>query len=47
MPQEGKRTIDYWRVMIVYLNGETSANRIFRDRKGAAAWPADKKSRRS
>jgi hypothetical protein len=38
MPQKVKRKIDYWRVVIVYSNGETSANRIFRDRKKAAAW---------
>jgi hypothetical protein len=39
MPQKkSERRIDYWRVVIVYSNGETSANRIFRDRNKAAAW---------
>lgn len=39
MPQKkSKRTIDYWRVVIVYMDGTTSANRVFRDRNKAASW---------
>jgi hypothetical protein len=38
MPQKVKRNIDYWRAVVLYSDGETSANRIFRDRKRAAAW---------
>jgi hypothetical protein len=39
MPQKkSEPQIDYWRVVIVYSNGETSANRIFRDRDKAASW---------
>jgi hypothetical protein len=38
MPQKKSRKIDYWRVVIVYSNGETSANRVFRDRNKAVAW---------
>jgi hypothetical protein len=33
-----ERKIDYWRVVIVYSNGETSANRVFKDRDKAASW---------
>jgi hypothetical protein len=39
MPQKKfQRTIDYWRVVVVYLDGETSANRIFKDQNKAASW---------
>ena len=39
MPQEkSKRTTDYWRVVILYSDGETSANRIFKDQNKAASW---------
>jgi hypothetical protein len=39
MPQnESERKIEYWRVVIVYSDGETSANRVFRDRNKAASW---------
>jgi hypothetical protein len=39
MPQnESERKIEYWRVVIVYSDGETSANRVFRDRTKAASW---------
>jgi hypothetical protein len=39
MPQnESERKIEYWRVVVVYSDGETSANRVFRDRNKAASW---------
>jgi hypothetical protein len=38
--KDAERKIDYWRVVIVYSNGETSANRVFRDRNKAASWAA-------
>jgi hypothetical protein len=48
MPQKkSKRKIDYWRVVIVYSDGETSANRIFKDKNKAASWAANKRSRMS
>jgi hypothetical protein len=33
-----ERKIEYWRVVIVYSDGETSANRVFKDRNKAASW---------
>jgi hypothetical protein len=39
MPQnESERKIGYWRVVVVYSDGETSANRVFRDRNKAVSW---------
>jgi hypothetical protein len=38
MTKKNLRKIDYWRVVIVYSDGETSANRIFKDRNKAASW---------
>lgn len=30
--------IEYWRVVIIYTDGETSGNRIFRDQFKAEQW---------
>jgi hypothetical protein len=40
MPQKkkAKREIQYFRVIITYSDGETSGNRIFKDRAKAEKW---------
>ena len=36
--QKVNRKIDYWRVTIVYKDGESSGNRVFADRTKAENW---------
>jgi hypothetical protein len=40
MPRKTKRKRDYWRVVIVYTDNETSANRVFNDLDRAKKWAA-------
>jgi hypothetical protein len=32
--------LHYWRVVIVYIDNETSGNRVFKDREKAEQWAA-------
>jgi hypothetical protein len=45
MPKENeaKRERHYFRVLITYDNGETSGNRVFKDREKAEEWAAGQK----
>jgi hypothetical protein len=38
--KKAKRKLDYWRVVIVYTNGETTGNRVFKDLDRAKRWAA-------
>jgi hypothetical protein len=40
MPRKVKRKHDYWRVVIVYVDNETSGNRVFNDLARAKRWAA-------
>jgi hypothetical protein len=40
MPKKAKRKHDYWRVVIVYTDNETSGNRVFKDLDRARRWAA-------
>jgi hypothetical protein len=40
MPKKAKRKLDYWRVIIVYTDSETSGNRVFSDIEKAKRWAA-------
>lgn len=37
---KAKRKHNYWRVVIVYTDNETSANRVFNDLERAKKWAA-------
>jgi hypothetical protein len=38
--RKAKRKHNYWRVVIVYVDGESSGNRVFRDLNRAKRWAA-------
>jgi hypothetical protein len=40
MAHRPKRKHDYWRVVIVYTDNETSSNRVFNDLARAKRWAA-------
>lgn len=40
MSKKMKRKHDYWRVVIVYTDKETSGNRVFKDLDRAKRWAA-------
>jgi hypothetical protein len=40
MTQRAKRKHNYWRVVIVYVDNETSGNRVFNDLDRAKRWAA-------
>jgi hypothetical protein len=40
MTKKAKRKHDYWRVVVVYVDNETSANRVFNDLDRAKRWAA-------
>jgi hypothetical protein len=40
MAPKAKRKHDYWRVVIVYTDNETSGNRVFNDLERARKWAA-------
>jgi hypothetical protein len=40
MPRRAKRKYNYWRVVIVFTNNETSAHRVFNDLERAKKWAA-------
>jgi hypothetical protein len=40
MPKKAKRKHNYWRVVIVYVDRETSGNRVFSDIEKAKRWAA-------
>ena len=37
---KANRRLNYWRVVIVFTNNETSANRVFNDLERAKKWAA-------
>jgi hypothetical protein len=40
MRRKAKRKHNYWRVVIVYTDNETSGNRVFKDLDRAKRWAA-------
>ena len=40
MKRKAKRKHNYWRVVIVYTDNETSGNRVFKDLDRAKRWAA-------
>ena len=44
MNKKAARELQYWRVIVVYSDNESSSNRVFKDREKAERWAARQKN---